>query len=950
MIGRNGHRSVVFLSGTALAAAVAAGAPTSALAADSAREYKALTLENGIKVFLVHDPEADHSGAALGVNAASMHDGKTSGIAHFLEHMLFLGTKKYPESGAYTDYLSANDGSSNAYTGYDLTNYHFEVKSEALEGALDRFAQFFLEPLLTDELSGREMNAVDSEHSKNLEDDYWRARQVYRSLLNPAHPECHFSTGNKKTLAGVKNEELRAFYKAHYSANLMTLAVVSNHPLATLEKWVREKFAAVQNKNYAKPAVSVPLFHPAIAAHVVEIKSVRDIRKLWLRFELKEEDFNYESKPTRLVGALLGHEGPESLLDHLKHEGLATSLSAGGDELANQGSFNMELDLTEQGLAQVDLVLERIFGMINYLRELPELPDYVAEEQRRMGELDLRFYEPGKVFNEVRTLAAMMVRYPHEQLLENMHLVQKKDPAAVRHVLQALTPENLVALVIARDRQGKDVEPHYGASYAVRPLAPELVDRLKKAARIGAMAVAPANPFLPTEFGLVEPAAAEKPARHAFDLGEVWLRNDVRFQRPKAALQLRVLNGKNWKTVRDYVLGELFAEAASEAVNPYRYPMTLAGLELAISSSRFGLELSAQGYSHKLPELVAFAAPYLTEVRVDEKQFAILKERHARELQNHVKQPPSRLAFDFFREAFREVHFTEVQQLAELPAITLADLKDYAARIREGAWIQGFVYGNLSGAQVDALASDFVKKLAPRGALPEAERFVPRVLELKKGTSVVLKRKIDSNDSAGLLAYVHDPLTPERKAALKVLNQLLPNRFYQDLRTLQQTGYVVSGGAMDMENLPVFYFLSQSSVVSPASLLGRFESFVKHLVPDLRELPPEAFESARQAAVAELLRKRKDFKEELDWHFMIAYQFQADFALDEKDAAAVKALTREQWLAHVAAFFADDGARRVAFELEGSPKRYTFQEGALEELRKAGRGFRQRFDPVEPAK
>ncbi len=101
------------------------------------------------------------------------------GLAHFCEHMLFLGTKGYPDENSYSQYLSAHGGeeeagmctsigsefnrptrydhhqplhttgSSNAYTDTEDTVYYFDVDSNFLEGALDRFAWFFKAPLFT---------------------------------------------------------------------------------------------------------------------------------------------------------------------------------------------------------------------------------------------------------------------------------------------------------------------------------------------------------------------------------------------------------------------------------------------------------------------------------------------------------------------------------------------------------------------------------------------------------------------------------------------------------------------------------------------------------------------------------------------------------------------------------------------------------------------------------
>lgn len=73
-----------------------------------------------------------------------------------------MGTEKYPKENDYNQYLSEHSGFSNAFTGVEDTNYYFEVGHEYLEGALDRFAQFFIAPLFSDSCTERELKAVDS--------------------------------------------------------------------------------------------------------------------------------------------------------------------------------------------------------------------------------------------------------------------------------------------------------------------------------------------------------------------------------------------------------------------------------------------------------------------------------------------------------------------------------------------------------------------------------------------------------------------------------------------------------------------------------------------------------------------------------------------------------------------------------------------------------------------
>lgn len=134
-----------------------------------------MKLANELTVLIISDPETDKSGVAMNVFVGCLEDPvDREGMAHYLEHMLFLGTEKYPNQSEYMDYLSKNSGTFNAYTDLMETNYFFEVANHAFDGGLDRFAQFFIAPLFTESCSEREMNAVNSEHLLYFKQDMWR--------------------------------------------------------------------------------------------------------------------------------------------------------------------------------------------------------------------------------------------------------------------------------------------------------------------------------------------------------------------------------------------------------------------------------------------------------------------------------------------------------------------------------------------------------------------------------------------------------------------------------------------------------------------------------------------------------------------------------------------------------------------------------------------------------
>jgi len=130
-------------------------------------------------------------------------------------------------------YLANHSGSSNAYTSSLSTNYYFEISHKNLYGGLDRFSQFFIAPLFDPNGLDRELNAVDSEHKKNIQQDVYRDYQLSKVLSNQKHPWSKFSTGNLETLRDHPKSEgvdvrdrFMKFHERYYSGNLMKLTVL----------------------------------------------------------------------------------------------------------------------------------------------------------------------------------------------------------------------------------------------------------------------------------------------------------------------------------------------------------------------------------------------------------------------------------------------------------------------------------------------------------------------------------------------------------------------------------------------------------------------------------------------------------------------------------------------------------------------------------------------------
>jgi len=353
-------------------------------------------------------------------------------------HLLFMGTEKYPVENAYSQYLSAHSGSSNAYTGATSTNYYFEVaakkaenaaatESSPLYGALDRFAQFFICPLFLASTVDRELRAVDSENKKNLQSDQWRLHQLDKSLSNPQHPYCHFSTGNLEVLQTepeAKGIDVRSkfmdFHSQHYSANRMKLVVLGRESLDELESWVVELFSGVEDKNLPQNRweTEVPLGPKDLLTQTFA-KPVMDSRQLDLSFPFIDEELLYESQPSRYISHLIGHEGPGSIMSYIKSKGWANGLSAGAYPVCpgTPGIFNCQIRLTEDGLLNYREIVKVFFQYVSLLKEShPE--SWIFEEQKGLSDVEFRFRQktPASRFTS-KISAVMQTPLPREWLL-----------------------------------------------------------------------------------------------------------------------------------------------------------------------------------------------------------------------------------------------------------------------------------------------------------------------------------------------------------------------------------------------------------------------------------------------------------------------------------------------------------------------------------------------------
>jgi nardilysin len=491
--------------------------------------------------------------AAMCVGVGSFLDPPhMQGLSHYLEHMLFMGSTKYPDENEYDDFIQKHGGSSNAFTELEFTNYHFEIQPEALKETLDRFAHFFISPLCLKGSLEREVLAVDSEFQGVVQEDSCRVSQLICHTAMQGHIYQGFSWGNKKSLwdqprashVDIRSEILN-HYKSHYSAERMSLVVLGGESLDTLASWVTEIFA---NLPVGKgPRVTFEgSGGPFEGQRLYVMPAVREKHEISITFTLPSLFSHYEKKAEHYISHLVGHEGPGSLLSRLKKEGWANEVCAGVEEDGHSQNtccylFSITITLTEAGLEAGPglglAVIGLVFEYLDLLRSSgPQ--EWIWREQKAIHEMKFRYQEEEDAMDFVTKLSSNMHLVSPKHALNSEFVHEEWDPALIQTLLDRMKPQGEAAcyridlLTKSYDASKKQLEELAGPAiktelepwFDLEALSVEVPRSLSlswSGSRSTTMHLPPVNPYVPSNFELrATPADVEADRRQAVEIQE----------------------------------------------------------------------------------------------------------------------------------------------------------------------------------------------------------------------------------------------------------------------------------------------------------------------------------------------------------------------------------------------------------------------------------------------
>lgn len=833
------------------------------------RQYMHIILPNKLNAILISDSDITYSAASMSVGVGSYYDPlEFQGISHFLEHMLFMGSEKYPDENYFSEYIKENGGYDNAYTDNEITNYYFKIQHNAFLHALNIFSRFFIDPLMSESSMEREMNAVHSEHSKNITSDHWRKSGIISYLSHKKSIYNKFGTGNLETLdKDGLNDALHSHHSKYYSSNNMNLVVVGPQSLDELNNLVTSNFSEIPNKNInflyeLIPSKSQPIAFPhkydinmlntlemtdarkLTALRVIQITPIKKehvIRVLW---ELPTYNEKYKYAMMNLLSHIIGNEGKGSILYVLQKHSLVLSLSAGISESDHFiSTFEIDIEVTDKGFEHRHIIIALVHDYINMMRN-KGLSREIYDEYKQLSYNSFIFRSKYDEAEEANSASRNMFYYSIEDTFSTQNIMNEYDNVANKlydEYIGYMQPETSIVILSSLKYENtlKNTEKWYGVNYTSCEYV-NIVPSFEITENINFDISLPSkNAYIPTDFSIKNDDEMQYPEKYECNKIECWYKHIKKYGLPKAYVMISLYN-KADLSLEQYLSLQLYINSKLDELNNEIYAAELAGLSLSIIYSEHdkSVYVYVSGYNHKITNLLKLILTEFQNGLTEEYYFNSMKENYKKKLRNILLSPPESLTYYFLSKSIDKLFHDPIDSLGALDTLQFSNVNYFGTNIFNNAFtsIKLVVEGNVSKSDMNS----FIDTLSTYTSLSITD------VDLNLHQNILLQSNLEitksvmnteENDSCTLLVYpcgyvrrdIHLDWKEKRiGVALSII--IMGDKFFDQLRTKEQLGYTTymskkSFGSTLYSSLSIVFAI-QSDTKDPNYLDQRMLYFI----------------------------------------------------------------------------------------------------------------------------
>ncbi len=821
-------------------------------------ELKHGKLQNNINYVVIKDGDDGIANVGIGIKTGSIADPKEyMGMAHFLEHMLFLGSKKFKEESYFDTIVKQYGGYSNAYTTLFETVYYFNVLVNHLDEVFDVFSRFFIDPLFDVNSVSREINAINSEHMKNINNEYWIMRQLLYDLTDNDNILHRFTTGSHETF-GKDYKKLREnmidFYNKYYTSDNLYIVVQSNMDINIMDDMIHKYFGMIESKQAASSKLNWVLtqnndgvhnLYPKYSIKNKEYQLIpsQDSEYITYFWDLNSCEYYRENNVIDVIDNIITSKCKNNIYDTLIKTLCVDYIDS---SYMDEGIFKFTVYMIKNGDVRSNII--KINNIVaNYFNDLINLPKKCtwAELYDKSDKLSNFIYNNSKKpLNEdvMMDIITNMMYYKTENIYNGDKIIIKKDYDKLYETIKILEFKNASIIYCTKTELDKGeflIEPYYNKEY--KPLKYGFIKHINKIqynfnADIELIDINPINiPNLNTPI----------PIKYNEN---TWYGGLSKFNEPFARLNIILRNDNIFNTITTSVISNI-------AINVINYYLSIYFCQyfnldynvILMKQNSYGLiVLVISGYNDKFDEFVKMVLTKMKEIvsNIDDKIIQLYCNKY-KEILEKKKTQTSWAYADMIAERIYDYNYDYMDQLNILPKININMIKKRIKTIisMKKFNITNVWYGNIENKIIFDIKGEDVKY----------NKIIP-----KKINDVIIKHpnKNEKNNCVAVYLpctehknYMFNPLETSK---IIILASMLEQPVYGELRTKHQLGYMVSSYIFN-DNINMYIVIKVQSDKKVSNVKNKIYNFIEEFKDMIISYDEDKFNKIKKSVYGKLM-------------------------------------------------------------------------------------------------
>ena len=813
-------------------------------------ESASLTLQNGLKLLLISDPSANQNKVALNVLTGYRDDPlDIPGLAHFLEHMLFLGTKEDPSPSAYGDFITKRGGYQNAHTNYDTTTYHFSIDPSQIEPALSLFGQQFTAPLLSQEYISKEKKVIHAEFQ-------YRKDSIYRQTLSVAKSAffgnkqniSKFGTGNSESLSSLSDKQLtqrmRQWWEDNYSSDKMAVVFYGPQSISTLRSLAKQHFSSISKRPNSKvyPTNEVIIKTPSIAKARIN----DDEKSLYLLFKIPSKDPETDNTNRAFLEFLLERNLPQSFASSALGRRFAAKIHASAaNSTADVNYLDIYINLHYKGGEKYWQVVQQLMQYVDSLKSKP-IEQWRLDEFNTTNALTWCHKENAKVSLYAKNLNKTSA----ESVFTRGRFQEKVDPEAMRELLEAINVNNMLAVVVHPDFGGSKESAWYDIEYDLEEIPERSIKNYLPGNQVKFYIDRPEpNPYLPSQIEKLTDSQAQTPQKiEALAPINAWYARDTSFDDPRIFYYVEVRSDDADSSAKSAAHTTLIRDMLRNQLKYTRAQASDAKSGVSVSRIPNGIGFYFEGYPESVKRLVQDVANRLDDFKMRDRLFERFHYGWIHYLKEQEKIDPSLQADELIESLLVGPHYSFAEQQSGMRSTRESGIRSQLKTLKENSHIQSLAYGNVSENLAIELNKVILNVFKANGTA-NASNIAP--ITLPTSISRVYSES-EYEDSVNLIYIQGEEHSIDELSKFLLLDRIMSHAFYSELRTEQSLGYAVNANMVRYGGTPGMEFSIQSPYAEPQQLEENVIAFLDSFGEVLATSSPKSFSEISQTLQTDL--------------------------------------------------------------------------------------------------